>query len=207
MVIYMKLSKTKRKRRNNIIQHGQDLIIEKGFNKLNVTEVCEKAQIGRKTFYNYFDNKIDLAVEIALNLNGEVDLYSISVDNEKSGLEQLREYFSQLTKVLIDHTDILVLMTEFDGLLGEMHFLLGCKDLDELKKTEAYRIIKTGIEDHSIDAMGLEIEQLITILFEPFIGGLQKFASKGKSYTEFFNSSINDMEKLIDIIIKGVAMK
>lgn len=36
------------------------LLVEKGFDKLSVLEVCERADVGRSTFYTYFQSKEEL---------------------------------------------------------------------------------------------------------------------------------------------------
>ena len=49
---------------NNIYQAFEDLICEKDYSKITVTELARRAQINKKTFYRYYETLDDLLVEL-----------------------------------------------------------------------------------------------------------------------------------------------
>ena len=48
----------------DITEAGKDLFWKYGIKKVNIGEICEKANVSRATFYKYFDNKEKLALYI-----------------------------------------------------------------------------------------------------------------------------------------------
>lgn len=49
---------------NNIYQAFEDLICEKDYSKITVTELARRAQINKKTFYRYYETLDDWLVEL-----------------------------------------------------------------------------------------------------------------------------------------------
>lgn len=49
---------------NNIYQAFEDLICEKDYSKITVTELSRRAQINKKTFYRYYETLDDLLAEL-----------------------------------------------------------------------------------------------------------------------------------------------
>lgn len=49
-----------------IINCFQQLVIEKDFKKLTVSEICEEANISRKTFYKFFKDKNDIVEQVLI---------------------------------------------------------------------------------------------------------------------------------------------
>ncbi len=48
----------------DIVKAGKELFWKFGIKKVNVAEICQKAEVSRATFYKYFDNKEKLAIYI-----------------------------------------------------------------------------------------------------------------------------------------------
>ena len=51
--------------RGRILEAARELFSEQGFRETRVADVCERADIAQKTFFNYFPSKLDLLREIA----------------------------------------------------------------------------------------------------------------------------------------------
>jgi AcrR family transcriptional regulator len=51
--------------RGRILGVARELFAEQGFRETRVADVCERADIAQKTFFNYFPSKLDLLREIA----------------------------------------------------------------------------------------------------------------------------------------------
>lgn len=51
----------RRETRLRIEDCGTELILERGFDQVTLEEICEKAGISRRTFFNYFDSKDQVA--------------------------------------------------------------------------------------------------------------------------------------------------
>jgi AcrR family transcriptional regulator len=51
--------------RGRILETARELFSEQGFQETRVAEVCDRADIAQKTFFNHFPSKLDLLREIA----------------------------------------------------------------------------------------------------------------------------------------------
>lgn len=51
----------RRETRLRIEDCGTELILERGFDQVTLEEICEKAGVSRRTFFNYFDSKDQVA--------------------------------------------------------------------------------------------------------------------------------------------------
>ena len=58
--------------RQRIIESALELFRERGFAGTKVTDICERADVAHKTFFNHFPSKQDLVREIALHGIGEL---------------------------------------------------------------------------------------------------------------------------------------
>jgi AcrR family transcriptional regulator len=55
----------KRELRGRILETARQLFSEQGFRETRVAEICERADIAQKTFFNHFPSKLDLLREVA----------------------------------------------------------------------------------------------------------------------------------------------
>jgi len=51
--------------RARILEAAQDLFAEQGFGETRVVDICERADVAQKTFFNHFPTKLDMLREIA----------------------------------------------------------------------------------------------------------------------------------------------
>ena len=58
----MKASRRKKgsKKMNRLIETATELFMKHGIRRITIEEICREAGASKMTFYNYFDNKIDL---------------------------------------------------------------------------------------------------------------------------------------------------
>ncbi len=64
----------------SIIENAaKELFCKYGFKRISIEDVCKKAGISRKTFYVYYDNKMDLLIFILENINNNILKYIDSV--------------------------------------------------------------------------------------------------------------------------------
>ncbi|MEX6502559.1 TetR/AcrR family transcriptional regulator [Pseudomonas zhanjiangensis] len=74
--------------RDTLLTAMQLCLLEKGYEKTNISDLTEQADVGLGTFYNYYDSKADiLAAVIQLVLRN----YHLEVDQVTAGLEDPAE--------------------------------------------------------------------------------------------------------------------
>jgi AcrR family transcriptional regulator len=59
--------------RKALLAAAEKLIAEKGFERVTIDEIAETADLAKGTFYNYFDDKNQIATELALTIRQDLD--------------------------------------------------------------------------------------------------------------------------------------
>lgn len=90
------------KTRKLIYQTLLDLMKEKTFEEIKVSDICSKAMINRSTFYAHYEDKYELLIDFLSNLKEE-----FARELNKSCKENLsiREYYIRLISLFLDHID------------------------------------------------------------------------------------------------------
>ena len=102
---FVDLSRRERRKlelRGRILEASAGLFEEKGFKATKVSEICERADIAQKTFFNHFPTKQDVLREIAHycvdQLRGDVEAVTKA---ELSTSERLLEFFGHMAEGII----------------------------------------------------------------------------------------------------------
>ena len=59
--------------RKALLSAAEKLIAEKGFDRVTIDEITETADLAKATFYNYFDDKNQMAKELAFTIRQEIE--------------------------------------------------------------------------------------------------------------------------------------
>ena len=78
--------------RDKLIESGLNVIYAQGFHDCSVQDITDAAGVPKGSFYNYFDSKEALAVEVLAAFKGTSDL-GLLQDASKRPLDRLRSYF------------------------------------------------------------------------------------------------------------------
>lgn len=90
------------KTRKLIYQTLLELMKEKTFEEIKVSDICSKAMINRSTFYAHYEDKYELLVDFLSNLKEEF-AHELN-ENCKENLS-IREYYIRLISLFLDHID------------------------------------------------------------------------------------------------------
>ena len=76
---------------------------KKSFNSITIMDICKKANVSRKTFYRYFNNKYECLYEMGVNdLAGFEKLIRDIINKESTPVEKLKLLQSQLFKTFYE---------------------------------------------------------------------------------------------------------
>ena len=78
-----------------------NLMKEKSFEEIKVSDICKEALINRSTFYSHYSDKYELFLELITALKNNL----FTSLNTNSNSVNTREYFTLLIKLLLDHID------------------------------------------------------------------------------------------------------
>jgi TetR/AcrR family transcriptional repressor of nem operon len=87
--------------KEKIIQAALKALLQKGFNGVGVQEITEQAGVPKGSFYNHFESKEALGVEIVERYGMGSTNRAILTDKTVSPLERLRTHFAALNDMLI----------------------------------------------------------------------------------------------------------
>lgn len=74
----MSLSRSQQRTYHALVSAGLEILLEKGYDALNVSEITERADYGRSTFYLYFTDKEDFIWSILRDQAEQLDAYILA---------------------------------------------------------------------------------------------------------------------------------
>ena len=90
------------KTRKLIYQTLLDLMKEKTFEEIKVSDICSKAIINRSTFYAHYEDKYELLIDFLSNLKEE---FARELNDSCKENLSIREYYIRLISLFLDHID------------------------------------------------------------------------------------------------------
>lgn len=90
------------KTRKIIFQTLLELMKEKTFEEIKVSDICSKAMINRSTFYAHYEDKYELLLDFLNTLKEEFVKELNKKDNSNISI---REYYIQLISLFLDHIE------------------------------------------------------------------------------------------------------
>ena len=88
------------KTRKLIYQTLLDLMKEKTFEEIKVSDICSKAMINRSTFYAHYEDKYELLIDFLSNLKEE---FARELNESCKENLSIREYYIRLISLFLDH--------------------------------------------------------------------------------------------------------
>ena len=93
----LRVIKTKNLIYNTLIE----LMKDKTFEEIKVSDICNKALINRSTFYSHYEDKYDLLVDFINSLKDEF----VTELNKNSSNLNTKEYYIELIKIFLNHIE------------------------------------------------------------------------------------------------------
>lgn len=125
-----------------------DLMVEKNFNNISITEICDKADLSRRTFYRLYESKEDILKRYADSLCQQY--FELFKEEEDLSLSNVANIFFSFWKdyrcfllILYKQNLIYILLFQFNRLLPEVYVnykshLLQVKDKTSIKYVAFY---------------------------------------------------------------------
>ena len=89
------------KTKNLIYSTLMNLMKEKTFEEIRVSDICNRALINRSTFYAHYEDKYELLVDFINNLKEE---FVAKLSKNRNNLDT-RDYYIELIKVFLDYVE------------------------------------------------------------------------------------------------------
>lgn len=120
-----------------------ELMKEKTFEEIKVSDICNLALVNRSTFYAHFDDKYDLLANCLDDL--KQNLFSLLNVNDND--VNTKEYFMEMLKILINHIDekkdiyLAILVNNRNGILMDIILDVANKAVNEKIKVGNNNIV------------------------------------------------------------------
>jgi TetR/AcrR family transcriptional repressor of nem operon len=88
--------------REEIVQAGLKCLVENGFNAVGVQEITDAAGVPKGSFYNHFESKEALGLEIVERYGANQKRREILTDPTVPPLQRLRRHFDRITALYAD---------------------------------------------------------------------------------------------------------
>ena len=88
--------------REEIVQAGLKCLVEKGFNAVGVQDITDAAGVPKGSFYNHFESKEALGVEIVERYGANQTRREILTDPSVPPLQRLRRHFDRISALFAE---------------------------------------------------------------------------------------------------------
>lgn len=195
--------------RNNqierILEAAERLFIQHGIDNVSMDTIADAARLSRKTVYQYFPNKKEIAFAIFQKM---VDDLAQKFDPDKiaqgNGFQRLERYVEEIVNLFETEPDHLRFMVEFDALYAREG------DPARVRRTYAEGaemltpIIQQGITDGSIRP-DFEADFVAAALLNLVSGMNSRFALLGDQIQEEYGQSVKELYLgILRIFLQGI---
>ena len=198
------LSLTKEKQLQNILEAAEKCFIEQGIALTSMKDIALRAGIYRRTLYNYFQSKEEVAFAIhqKYNQNG----LKFNILRSGTGYEQLEA----LMAFLFDHLDDLLpniryeIQYEFYMHHVEQNeaFIKAGMNKDLIDAFEV--VLKLGAKDGSITLPEAELDMTVYSILQTLIGYLQRIVHREAVFYQETGFSRTHWDIIVRIILRGL---
>lgn len=134
MKIDLRILKTKK----SIYESLLELLEDRPFEEIKVSEICSKAMINRSTFYTHFDDKYALFASLIKDLKRSLK----DMLKENHNCLSSKEYYMEMIKILMTHVEekkkfyAPIMINNHNSIAKDMIYTALEEDIDERIKKE-----------------------------------------------------------------------
>src|ERR1700675_3230537 len=88
--------------KEQIVQAGLKILLDKGFNGVGVQEITETAGVPKGSFYNHFESKEALGAEIVERYGADTRRRELLSNKSIPPLDRLRRHYERLNTIFVD---------------------------------------------------------------------------------------------------------
>ncbi|AJQ92377.1 TetR/AcrR family transcriptional regulator [Gynuella sunshinyii] len=203
---YKHESRTRRQRRNFLLQTAFKLFITNGLNNTSMLNIAQEAGVERRTLYNYYPHRDLLAMDILVVLVGDFH-QSLSTDiaNAEGSVAELRSYLNHFIDTLLCRPEIVDYFSQFD---------LSFRDYDnseyeqlmvELSYSDPLiQLISKGVENGYLTVPSTDIATVAKTISNAIMGLAQRILIRPQVYQREQNYQAESIRLMVDIVIGGI---
>ncbi len=200
----IKDSNVRGKQRTNILIAAESLFIENGIALTTMKDISEEAGIYRRTLYNYYNSKEEIA--FAIHEKYIANPFNFILPDDKTGYELLEEHLGSLKDNLHHYFPYIRFAIHY-----EFYFNNVKDNSESLKKVVNFQLIdvfkamlERGISDGSIYVPDDNIEMVVQSILQAIFGYLQRVIHREEIFKLESGFSREHLEHVINILLRGL---
>ena len=176
-----------RKTKANLYKALLQVMSEKTFEEIKVTDICNISMINRSTFYDHFRDKYELLASLLKDLNNEL-IEHLKVEKEFSSL---KEYYLELIRIIIEYQNKNLNIFSAFAVLRKNNNSIAYDMLKEAIQQE----VTNKLKNDYINKSDVPIEIISLFYVNAVIGVAMEIIQDKNKYNE--SDLINYLDKLI----------
>ena len=204
----MELSRTRQKQYDNIVDSAKELFIEHGIEPTSMRDIAVAAGVERKTVYNYFASKEELATHVLVNMAELGEFFSLGDYDDTdavSGYIMLEDILHKWVERYRDFADALMFSFQYNYHFNRESQL---KDLlspaEEIRKTKIGKAIIKGLEDGSLVADGMDAEMTSLTVIRMCRSMIEKQLYRSEAVNAELGKNFDTLEHAFNIVLRGL---
>jgi AcrR family transcriptional regulator len=197
-------SKTRSRQRDNILAAAESCFVKQGIAMTSISDITEKAGIYRRTIYNYFTSKEEIASEI-YHRYSQRNL-SFSLPAEDTGYQLLEYVLHQWVKQMEKYRPYILFAIQF-----EYHFHFAGKDREILESGINFNIVNLirnilarGRDDGSLVLPDGDFEMIVHSLLHTLMGYLLRVVHREDVFRMESGFTMYHFDLSLKIILRGL---
>lgn len=193
-------SRFKTKQRNYILSVAYKLFVKKGIENVTMQEIAQVCDIERRSLYNYYNDKDQIAFDIAKCFLSSIEEISAIKDRTfENKFEEIKALVYAFYDYAISDPDAIKFSLHFDHYFGnnEQYTSYLRKAIDNILHDT---LIKEGIEDGSINPSFKGNEKNICFVIQ---GAMLSFAQRSIFKTALEEAKV-DLKLLLDVFLSSI---
>ncbi len=146
-----------------------DILRTKHYEDITITEICQKMNMPRKSFYRYFDGKEGVVQSLINHIMTDYNVAQIGMNNPKE--HTLKEEFDVFFNFWKGKSDILAILDK-SGILGRLIESVTCLAMGEFDYISAY--LTESNNEEKLVAYRFLVSGLMTMMIGWYRGGFQE---------------------------------
>lgn len=190
-------------RETEIINAAEKLFAKNGFEHTSMNEIATEAEFSKRTLYQYFDDKSDLYLTVALRLYNNMYNYLEGLDShQECGLEKVKESFLAYFEFYKKNESNFRIIYDIGNVRQKSKSpkLIEFLKIDKLIFENLFNLIIEGQQDGSI-SKDLDAKSTTSSLIFLLTGFLNQLTITGKNYTKHLNITIDDLSSYVFYLI------
>jgi len=200
-------SKTKKKKRHEILMHAMDLFITDGIASVSMQQISKTLGISPRSLYYYYSNKEDLAVDIQILIMSTDWIFSgFILDKNKTGYEIVCDFLHHMIDYINSHKKNIKYIAAFDyyfynsypGTRYQTH-------LEMIFRSKIFTdIIDQAGKDHTILTNGKDIRTVLSTVYHSAMAYAQRIIYREKAMNLEASGNKGDLELFVEYLLKGL---